>query len=137
MRIQHKGLSDWPFSIRINILGQRVICPFLRDYFNAPLCNINLHVQVCRVFATMCEVSLRIMGMSVVTLKVLLYFLLKDGPASKSAHDIYPSTVNNQGAGSRGCIFWWCCSHYTIDSLTRQHSVKKPNEIAATKNALN
>ena len=30
-------------------------------------------------------------------------FRLKEGPASESAHDIYPSTVINQGAESRGC----------------------------------
>lgn len=48
------------------------------------------------VFANM-QVSLIIMGISLLTLKVLLCFLLKDGPASKSAHDIYRSSVNNQG----------------------------------------
>lgn len=62
------------------------------------MCTHVLH----SVFADRCEASLRIMGISVVTLKALLCFLLKDGPASKSAHDIYPSTVINQGAESGG-----------------------------------
>lgn len=45
------------------------------------------------------------MGMSAVTLEVLLCFLLKDGPVPESAAaDIYSSCVNDQGVDSRGCI---------------------------------
>lgn len=59
-----------------------------------------------------------------------VFFLLKDGPASKFANDIYTSSVNNQGAESGGCLFSWCCSHYINDLLTRQHSGKETNETA-------
>lgn len=42
------------------------------------------------------------MGMSAVTLEVLLRFLLKDGPVPESAADIYSSCVNVQGVEIRG-----------------------------------
>lgn len=93
-------------------------------FFHATL-NCMFQYTVYSVFANM-QVSLRIMGISVLTLKVLLCFLLKDGPACKSAYDIYPSSVNNQGEESRGCIFWWCWSHYINDLSTHLHSGEKP-----------
>lgn len=123
--MQHKGHSDWPFSIRIDL--------FIQTHLFALFCKIALMYCYVTYACNTARLPTYVKRHRGLRASLRWYYCTscwRGGPASKPALDIYPSSVNNQGAEGRGCILWWRFSHYVIDSLNHQRSRRKPNEIA-------